>query len=147
MSTEPLGSQLPLEQPKFIWRSVETENGKAAIRVKWVPNLHGSGRPGAHFFVQYRYAFLVKCLDTSEENLLLNISVIRLYGRTTYESTEPELYEDYIIVRGLEQGETYVFRVVAVDGTLTSTSDEEEIYTYAGMIYFCILKDNNLFRK
>jgi hypothetical protein len=63
-----------------------------------------------------------------------------LYGKTAFESTSPELYEDFIIVRGLEKGETYVFRVVTVDGDISSTSEEEEIDTYANGKIFGLLK-------
>lgn len=54
VSTEPLGILTPLEQPKFRWSHEATENGQAAIRIRWVPNVHGTGRPGSHFYVQYR---------------------------------------------------------------------------------------------
>jgi len=40
------------------------------------------------------------------------------------------MYETSTIVRGLDPGETYVFRVVSVDGTLTKVSESEEIHTY-----------------
>ena len=38
--------------------------------------------------------------------------------------------EDYYDVRGLSPGDTYVLRVVSVDGKQESVSDAEEIRTY-----------------
>jgi len=107
VSTEPQGLQTPLDQPRFRWTLEPRDNGRAAVKVIWVPSLTGNGRPGSHFYVQYK-----------------------LYGQTSFESTEPELYEDFIIVRGLEPGTTYVFRVVAVDGELSRHSESEEILTH-----------------
>ncbi|ODN00103.1 Neuroglian [Orchesella cincta] len=107
-STEPEGQTTPLNKPKFTWTQIATEsNGAAAILVKWVPNKEGTGRAGSHFFVQYKR-----------------------YGDTKFESTEPEFYNLNTTVRGLEPGETYVFRVVSVDGEKQKISDPEEIYTY-----------------
>ncbi|CAG7826051.1 unnamed protein product [Allacma fusca] len=96
-----------LAKPRFSWSQQRTENGISTIRVNWKPNLEGQGRPGSHFYVQYKR-----------------------YGETTYKSTDPELYDDFQDVRGLEPGETYVFRVVAVDGKVEQVSEPEEIYTH-----------------
>jgi hypothetical protein len=43
-----------LAKPSFLWDHVETTNGLAAVRVNWRPNFEGEGRPGSHFFVQYK---------------------------------------------------------------------------------------------
>jgi hypothetical protein len=98
-----------LDKPRFRWNQLPSENGNAQIRVEWIPKLGGgeNARPGSHFFVQYK-----------------------LYGHTTFEKTDDEKYENHIIVRGLTPGQTYVFRVVSVDGDLNEFSDPEEILTY-----------------
>jgi len=46
-----------------------------------------------------------------------------------YTDTDAVSDEDFIIVRGLDPAETYVFRVVAVDGDKSLESDEQEIFT------------------
>lgn len=47
------------------------------------------------------------------------------------------MVEDYYDVRSLNPGETYVLRVVSVDGKQEAVSDAEEIRTYPfGMLDF-----------
>jgi hypothetical protein len=48
-----------------------------------------------------------------------------------YISAPEVLTEDFDIIRGLEPGRTYVFRVVSVDGSKNVASDEQEVYTYS----------------
>ncbi|XP_063242824.1 neuroglian isoform X3 [Bacillus rossius redtenbacheri] len=93
--------------PKFTWHHLPTENGYATIKVVWLPNVM-EGRPGSHFFVKYRQK-----------------------GETIFQESEPEMIEDFIIVRGLMQGEIYDFRVVAVDGDKMTESEPEEVETYS----------------
>ncbi len=74
------------------------ENGHARIKVTWMPQI--DGRPGSHFYVQYK-----KSMETQ------------------YLSTDEELNEDSIVVRGLDPDYTYYFRVVAVDGIHETPSE------------------------
>ena len=58
------------------------------------------------------------------------VNRFREYGKTTWTSAPEVFNEDFDIIRGLEPGITYLFRVVSVDGDKTMPSDEEEVYTY-----------------
>lgn len=44
---------------------------------------------------------------------------------------DPQLEEDFTIVRGLNPGEIYEFKVVAVDGDYMTESESEEVETYS----------------
>lgn len=68
------------------------------------------GNPGSHFYVQYR-----KDMETQ------------------FLSSDEELNEDSIVVRGLEPDFTYDFRVVAVDGDQQTPSEILPVYTYSTM--------------
>ncbi len=46
-------------------------------------------------------------------------------------STDEELNEDSIVVRGLDPDYTYYFRVVAVDGIHETPSEPRAVYTYS----------------
>lgn len=94
------------DPPKFKWYRLSSDNGLAAIKVVWLPNIEG--KPGSHFYVKYR-----------------------LKGETMFQKTDYQLDEDYIIVRGLKPGEVYEFCVVAVDGEFISESELEEVETYS----------------
>ena len=78
------------------------------IKVTWKPQVEGN--PGSHFFVQYK---------KEEETLFL--------------SSDEELNEDSIVIRGLDPDDTYDFRVVAVDGEMQTPSETLSIYTYSQM--------------
>lgn len=53
-----------------------------------------------------------------------------------YEQTRNEMVEDFTTIKGLKPGETYEFRVVAVDGEYMTDSDPQDIETYSvGKIY------------
>ncbi|KAF4518843.1 hypothetical protein B566_EDAN006694 [Ephemera danica] len=93
------------DPPKFKWYRLPTDNGQASVKVVWLPDI--DGKPGSHFFVKYKQR-----------------------GETMYEQTDPQLEEDFIIVRGLKPGETYDMQVVAVDGEYMTASDAEEVETY-----------------
>lgn len=100
------GSQSALpDMPKFSWIRLPSDNGYANIKVVWEPNI--DGKPGSHFFVKYK-----------------------LKDEPTYLETPNVLDEDYTIVRALNPGETYEFRVVAVDGDYMVESEPEEVDTY-----------------
>jgi hypothetical protein len=101
------GNATILSKPKFTWDHWSSTNSLAAVKVIWLPEFEGEGRPGSHFYVQYK-----------------------MDGEPTFTSSPPIVYENFHIVRGLEAGKTYVFRVVSVDGKKELPSDEQEIYTY-----------------
>ena len=52
--------------------------------------------------------------------LVDNMNCFRKLKETTWIKTEDQLNENSIVVKGLEPGHTYQFRVVAVDGELLS---------------------------
>ncbi|KAK6624567.1 hypothetical protein RUM44_011426 [Polyplax serrata] len=95
----------PPDVPKFVWQRLPSDNGLAAVKVIWLPNIEG--KPGSHFFVKYK-----------------------LRGEPIYVESSSELEEDYTIIRGLLPGEVYEFKVVAVDGEFMTESQAEEIETY-----------------
>ncbi|XP_039276536.1 neuroglian isoform X2 [Nilaparvata lugens] len=95
----------PPDIPRFTWARLPSDNGYAKIKVVWQPNLEG--KPGSHFFVKYK-----------------------LKDETMYSESANTLDEDYTIIRSLKPGETYEFRVVAVDGEYMTESEPEEIDTY-----------------
>ncbi|GIY13217.1 neuroglian [Caerostris extrusa] len=92
------------DEPYFVWSHLPDVDGKAGVRVTWVPAV--DGHPGSHFFVQYR---------KKDENL--------------WESTPPEENQDSILVTGLELGSLYEMKVVAVDGPFQTPSKVEEFET------------------
>lgn len=57
--------------------------------------------------------------------------IVREYGRTNWITAPDVLNEDFDVIRGLDPGKTYTFRVVAVDGEKSTPSEEQEILTYA----------------
>lgn len=71
------GIPLEPERPNFKVATVpSTEASLVNVRVTWLPSFEG--RSGSHFFVQYR-----------------------IKDEPSYKSTDPELNEDYIVIRGL----------------------------------------------
>lgn len=94
----------PPGKPSFIWQHISTKTGAPAIKITWIPNTDSN--PGSHFFVKYK-----------------------LYGESMFQETKPELYEDFIVLQGLEAEQTYQVAVVAVDGNYTTESGVEEIDT------------------
>ena len=63
-----------------------------------------------------------------------------MYGGSIVTPTKPELYEDYILLKGLEADKVYQVSVVAVDGTYSIESDVEEIDTHrTGVVSTLIL--------
>lgn len=104
-TTRTAGSVKP-SKPDFNLQ-VQTHNSlqQPQVKVIWLPNLND--KPGSMFYVQYREA-----------------------GKPDWMKTDPELYEDFIIVSDLESGKKYEFRVVAQDGEEVSFSDIKETDTY-----------------
>lgn len=96
-------SMIP-DVPDFKLTTLPASNGLANIRVTWLP--HIEGRTGSHFFVKYR-----------------------VKGEPLFISTDPEMNDDSIILRGLEPGVVYEVRAVAVDGELTAESESREVDT------------------
>ena len=78
----------------------------ARVKVTWQPQIEGN--PGSHFFVQYKKE-----------------------SQAQFEDSRDELNKDSIVIRGLDYDETYLFRVVAVDGVHSTPSEVESIYTYS----------------
>merc|ERR1711884_757879 len=75
-------SDIPPSRPKFKTTYVPNpENGMPRIKVTWKPQVEGN--PGSHFFVQYK---------KEEETLFL--------------SSDEELNEDSIVIRGLDPDDT-----------------------------------------
>ncbi|KAG8195062.1 hypothetical protein JTE90_029641 [Oedothorax gibbosus] len=97
-------AERPPDEPYFVWSHLPDIDGKAGVRVTWVPAVEG--HPGSHFFVQYR---------KKDESL--------------WESTPPEENQDSILVTGLELGSLYEMKVVAVDGRFHTPSKVEEFET------------------
>ncbi|RWS30544.1 neuronal cell adhesion molecule-like protein [Leptotrombidium deliense] len=91
------------DEPRFEFSGLPEEDGKSGIRVTWLPAL--TGRPGSHFFVQFRRK-----------------------GEEMFQSTPKEEKQDSIVVEGLDIGVTYDVRVVAVDGRYETPSKTVEIY-------------------
>ncbi|XP_015921139.1 neuroglian [Parasteatoda tepidariorum] len=92
------------DEPHFVWSHLPDVDGKAGVRVIWVPAVEG--HPGSFFFVRYK-----KKDDTA------------------WESTLPEKNQDSILVTGLELGSLYEMQVVAVDGEYQTPSKIEEFET------------------
>ncbi|CAB4062598.1 NRCAM [Lepeophtheirus salmonis] len=95
----------PPSRPRFTYSLMNPENGQSRVKVTWKPRVEGN--PGSHFYVQYK-----KSMDT------------------TYLASDEELNEDSVVIRGLDPGYTYDFRVVAVDGVHETPSDPLPVYTY-----------------
>lgn len=94
----------PPDRPDFIWEQLPSENGFATVKVNWLPNVNG--RPGTHFFVKYR-----------------------IKGETTWLTTDYELDNDFVIVRGLQPDETYEFVTISVDGEHLTESQIQDVPT------------------
>ncbi|XP_015125416.1 neuroglian isoform X2 [Diachasma alloeum] len=90
--------------PVFRWENIPNYNGYAIVRIIWMPNRQGY--PGSHFFVTYR-----------------------LYHHPHQLQTDPEFQGDEIEIRGLQAGETYEMRVVAVDGKYLTVSEPQMVWT------------------
>lgn len=56
--------------------------------------------------------------------------IFRIKNEPQYLSTQPELDDDTLIVRGLTPSEMYEFKVVAVDGDYLTESNVQEVDTY-----------------
>ncbi|XP_054715079.1 neuroglian-like [Uloborus diversus] len=97
-------AEQPPDEPYFVWSHLPDVDGKAGVRVTWVPAVEG--HPGSHFFVQYKKK-----------------------GESLWESTPPEENQDSIRVTGLELGSLYEMKVVAVDGRYQTSSKVEEFET------------------
>jgi hypothetical protein len=65
-----------------------------------------------------------------QEKMFL-ICILRIRGEPMFETTEPQMEEDYIVVRGLKPGESYEMQVVAADGNHLSESKTQEVETYS----------------
>lgn len=98
------GGAVPPAAPDFTWELLPSENGFANIKVRWIPNTNDQ-KGGSHFYAKYREK-----------------------GQTSWLRTENELYNDFVIVRGLDPEKTYEFVVVSVDGTFEEDSAPQEIY-------------------
>ncbi|TRY75568.1 hypothetical protein TCAL_04520 [Tigriopus californicus] len=101
-------SDEPPSRPRFKYIIMNAENGFARIKVTWMPHIEGN--PGSHFYVQYKKDMETQFLSSNEE-----------------------LNEDSIVVRGLDPDETYDFRVVAVDGKHQTPSRILPVYTYSSL--------------
>lgn len=100
-------SGIPLEPERPNFKVVTIPSSEASlvnVRVTWLPTFEG--RSGSHFYVQYR-----------------------IKDEPSYKSTDPELNEDFIVIRGLELGKVYQIVVVAVDGEYQKPSLPQEIDT------------------
>ena len=62
--------------------------------------------------------------------MLKHFLFYRKLKETQWVRTDDELNGISIVVRGLDQGETYEFRVVAVDGEYETPSSPRDIYMY-----------------
>lgn len=102
--------------PAFRLSTLPATNGFANIKVSWLPSLEG--RPGSHFFVKYK-----------------------VKGEPLFISTEPEMNDDWTVVRALLPDKVYEFKIVAVDGDYATESETQEIDT-SGIGTFFV---NNLF--
>jgi len=96
----------PPSMPNFKYTHLTAQNGMSRIKVTWQPFVDGN--PGSHFFVQYRKQ-----------------------RETQWHTTEPQLNENSIVVKGLDPGFVYEFRVVAVDGTFQTASRIQNVHTVA----------------
>ncbi|EAA45046.5 AGAP000720-PA [Anopheles gambiae str. PEST] len=99
------GLGLPPDVPNFYWENIRSENGLANIKVVWQPAL--GGKAGSHFYVKYR-----------------------VKDESSWQTTDPELYENYLIVHGINPDHLYEFRVVSVDGEYQTESATQEVDTY-----------------
>merc|ERR1719384_1371756 len=106
-NTNPQASKAP-SMPNFRYTYLRSDelNLLPRIKVTWQPFVDGN--PGSHFYVQYRKL-----------------------KETTWIKTEDQLNENSIVVKGLEPGHTYQFRVVAVDGMYQTPSRIQDVHTYA----------------
>ncbi|XP_037921152.1 neuroglian isoform X2 [Hermetia illucens] len=95
---------VPPDTPTFTWEQIPSDNGYAAIKVNWHPNLEG--KPGSHFFTKYR-----------------------MKDETNWLESKPEKNEDFQIIKGLDPDSVYEFRVVSADGDYTTESSTQEIDT------------------
>jgi len=105
--TNPQAREAP-SMPNFKYTYLQSDqvNQLPRIKVTWQPFVDGN--PGSHFYVQYRKL-----------------------KETTWLKTEDQLNENSIVVKGLEPGHTYQFRVVAVDGMYQTPSRIQDVHTYA----------------
>ncbi|XP_040174803.1 neuroglian isoform X1 [Anopheles arabiensis] len=99
------GLGLPPDVPNFYWENIRSENGLANIKVVWQPAL--GGKAGSHFYVKYR-----------------------VKDESSWQTTDPELYENYLVVHGINPDHLYEFRVVSVDGEYQTESATQEVDTY-----------------
>lgn len=90
--------------PIFRWENVPNDNRYATVRIIWLPNRYGY--PGSHFFVTYR-----------------------AYHHPHQLQTDPQFQSDEVDIQGLQAGETYEMRVIAVDGEYMTASDVQLVYT------------------
>jgi len=105
--TNPQAQSAP-SMPNFRYTHlrIDDENQMSRIKVTWQPFVDGN--PGSHFYVQYR---------KQKEPLWIK--------------TEDQLNENSIVVKGLDPGHVYEFRVVAVDGAFQTPSRIQDVHTYA----------------
>jgi len=102
--TNPQARQPP-SMPNFRYTHLTAENGMSRIKVTWQPYVDGN--PGSHFYVQYKKE-----------------------RETQWVKTEDQLNENSIVVKGLDPGQVYSFRVVAVDGEYQTPSRVQSVNTY-----------------
>ena len=101
-------AMIPPTPPKFKYHVMNPEEGHARIKVTWQPQIEGN--PGSHFYVQYKK-------DNDPQ----------------YISSNEELNEDSIVIRGLDPDYVYDFRVVAVDGKHETASEVLQVYAYSSI--------------
>merc|ERR1719251_705938 len=92
--------------PNFRYTHKTADSGMSRIKVTWQPYVDGN--PGSHFYVQYKKE-----------------------RETQWVKTEDQLNENSIVVKGLDPGQVYSFRVVAVDGAFQTPSRIQDVHTYA----------------
>jgi len=102
--TNPQARQPP-SMPNFRYTHLTAQNQMSRIKVTWQPYVDGN--PGSHFYVQYKKE-----------------------RETQWVKTEDQLNENSIVVKGLDPGTVYSFRVVAVDGEFQTPSWVQSVNTY-----------------
>lgn len=100
--------------PRFEWERLPTDNGFANVKISWLPAL--DGKPGSHFFAKYR-----------------------IKGESIWTKTDPQLQDDFLVVRALQPDSNYEFVVVAVDGEYLTESAPQEVDTFGIGIHLLLV--------
>ncbi|XP_052866871.1 neuroglian isoform X2 [Anopheles cruzii] len=108
---------MPPDVPNFSWENLPSDNGLANVKVMWLPPL--GGKTGSHFYVKYR-----------------------IKDQSAWQMTDAEVYENFLVVRGINPNHLYEFRVVSVDGEYETESATQEVDTYG--IQSSVRVDDNI---